>query len=467
MAKASMTPAKIEEDSKPNRRAEDMSMINIMPRKPINYSVNFAMLFAFTFRIHARILIAIPLISCLICNVGQGQSTAYVNATIETMGSDGKIENGTMIVRDDKILAVGADVKIPDDARVISMSGKTIMPGLIDPYFVFKTSPASTTTRTVTFNGRTFTIPSRAPLTTGSFVRVGEYFYPYKFNFKPALRSGITAGNLVSDGRGLSAFANMTDERNPEMLFKTEGYLFAKVTNQTSFLDVIRKPLTPTPVKKPTGSSATRTVTSQPSSTSTSPRPGSSSSSATDKNKPLWDSVREGKSPLFVNVNNEAAVAYVLQFIKKHEKVKLILVATGPNIFQSLDDIKSNKNVTVVLQPGIDRVPFTTDFMNVSQMLASKQVPFAISMSLSSSQLLSSQDDPMFPLAMLVRTGLDRETALKSVTIKPAQLLGIDKTHGSLEKDKQANFLVFDGDPLQTGSRLQQVILNGKKIHEN
>ena len=73
----------------------------------------------------------------------------------------------------------------------------------------------------------------------------------------------------------------------------------------------------------------------------------------------------------------------------------------------------------------------------------------------------------MFPLAMLVRTGLDRATALKSVTIKPAQLLGIEKTHGSLEKDKMASFLVFDGDPLQTGTRLQQVILNGKQIHED
>lgn len=73
----------------------------------------------------------------------------------------------------------------------------------------------------------------------------------------------------------------------------------------------------------------------------------------------------------------------------------------------------------------------------------------------------------MFPMAMLVKTGLDRDDALKSITIKPAELLGIEETHGSLEKDKQANFLVFDGDPLKTGSRLQQVYLNGNKIDAN
>jgi len=73
----------------------------------------------------------------------------------------------------------------------------------------------------------------------------------------------------------------------------------------------------------------------------------------------------------------------------------------------------------------------------------------------------------MFPMAMLVKTGLDRDVALKSITIKAAELLGLEETHGSLEKDKHANFLVFDGDPLKTGTRLQQVFLDGNKIHEN
>ena len=123
--------------------------------------------------------------------------------------------------------------------------------------------------------------------------------------------------------------------------------------------------------------------------------------------------------------------------------------------------------MTVVLQPGIDRVPFSADLMNVSQLLAEDEIPFCISMSLSKSQLSASQDDPMFPVAMLVKTGLDRDLALKSITIKPAELLGLEKTHGSLEKEKHANFLVFDGDPLKTGSRLQQVFLNGNRIHEN
>ena len=398
-------------------------------------------------------LVAIAIVTMIADGRTQAQTVAYTNATIETIAKAGALENATMVVSDGKIIEVGTDVEIPDDARVVSMAGKTIMPGIVDPYHVYKTSGASNV-RTVVFGGRTFTIPGGGPFSAGPFVRVGQYFDPFNLNFNPAKRTGITTANLVTDGRGLSAFANLTEETTAEMLFQESGLMFAKVTNQTAALDVIRKPLEPPKSK----STKKKTTTSDDKEKKLTPA---------EEIKKLWEAVREGKAPLFVNVNNEAAVAYLLQFAKKQEKLKLVLVATGPNLYQSLDQIKKNENVTVVLQPGIDRVPFSADLMNVSQMLAEQEIPFCISMSLSKSQLSASQDDPMFPVAMLVKTGLDRKVALKSITMKPAELMGIEKTHGSLEKDKHADFLVFDGDPLKTGSRLQQVFLNGKKIHEN
>ena len=398
-------------------------------------------------------LIAVAIVSLVHNGSAHAQSVAYTGATIETMGEAGRIENATIVVSDGKITEVGTDVEIPDDARIVSMAGKTIMPGIIDPYHVYKTTSARSV-RTVTFRGRTFQIPGGGPFSAGPFTRVGEFFDPFNLNFNPAKRTGITTANLVTDGRGLSSFANLDKDITAEMLFQDKGLMFAKVTNSTAALDVIRKPLEP-PKKKPTRKKTTTTDDKEKKLT------------PAEEIKKLWEAVQKGESPLFVNVNNEAAVAYVLQFVKKKEKLKLILVATGPNLYQSLDQIKDNKNVTVVLQPGIDRVPFSADLMNVSQLLADKEIPFCISMSLNKAQLSASQDDPMFPVAMLVKTGLDRDTALKSITIKAAELLGLEKTHGSLEKEKHANFLVFDGDPLKTDSRLQQVFLNGNKIHEN
>ncbi len=397
-------------------------------------------------------LLAASIVALLFSNAALAETVAYTGVTIETMGEAGRLENATMVVSDGKISEIGTDIEIPDDARLVSLAGKTIMPGIVDPYFVFKKTAVSST-RTVTFRGRTFTLPGGGPFSAGPFSRIGDYFDPFDFNFNPAKRTGITTANLVSDGRGLSALADLTDEATPEMLFQKDGKLFAKITNQTSALDVIRKPLEPP--KKSVEKKATPAKDPEKKLT------------PAEEIKKLWEDVQKGETPLFVNLNNEAAVAYLLQFAEKQEKLKLILVATGPNLYQSMDTIKKNKNITIVLQPGIDTVPFSADLMNVSQLLAEREIPFCISMSLSQSQMSASQDDPMFPMAMLVKTGLERDLAMKSITIKPAELMGIEKTHGSLEKEKHANFLVFDGDPLETGSRLQQVFLNGKKIHEN
>ncbi|MDG5768288.1 amidohydrolase family protein [Balneolales bacterium ANBcel1] len=60
--------------------------------------------------------------------------TAYQNARIITMDGDEVIENGTIVVRDNRILDVGPmeEVTIPDGAQLIDVFGKTIMPGIVD-----------------------------------------------------------------------------------------------------------------------------------------------------------------------------------------------------------------------------------------------------------------------------------------------------------------------------------------------
>ena len=57
---------------------------------------------------------------------------AFTNARIITMNGDEIITGGSIIVRDNRIEAIGNDLAIPDDAHVIDVTGKTIMPGLID-----------------------------------------------------------------------------------------------------------------------------------------------------------------------------------------------------------------------------------------------------------------------------------------------------------------------------------------------
>lgn len=61
-------------------------------------------------------------------------SIAFTGARIITMDGDKILENGTILIRDNKIADIGSKdaVSIPTDAKVYDMSGKTIMPGLVD-----------------------------------------------------------------------------------------------------------------------------------------------------------------------------------------------------------------------------------------------------------------------------------------------------------------------------------------------
>ncbi|HET7291907.1 MAG TPA: amidohydrolase family protein [Vicinamibacteria bacterium] len=62
--------------------------------------------------------------------------TAYVGARIVTMKGDEVVENGTLVVKDDRIVAVGsaASVPAPPGARTVDLAGKTVIPGLFDEH---------------------------------------------------------------------------------------------------------------------------------------------------------------------------------------------------------------------------------------------------------------------------------------------------------------------------------------------
>ncbi|MDY4192439.1 MAG: amidohydrolase [Oscillospiraceae bacterium] len=80
-------------------------------------------------------------------------------------------------------------------------------------------------------------------------------------------------------------------------------------------------------------------------------------------------------------------------------------------------------------------------------------------------------DHPELPIEQLplcagfaVEGGMDREEALRAITIHPAKMLGIDGRLGSLEPGKEADVLVFRRDPLSLGGRPEMVFCRGERI---
>lgn len=67
---------------------------------------------------------------------------------------------------------------------------------------------------------------------------------------------------------------------------------------------------------------------------------------------------------------------------------------------------------------------------------------------------------------MAVRAGMSREKALYALTMANAIMLDLDKRIGSLEKGKDADFIVLSGDPLSIYSHVLETWVEGKKVFD-
>ena len=69
-----------------------------------------------------------------------------------------------------------------------------------------------------------------------------------------------------------------------------------------------------------------------------------------------------------------------------------------------------------------------------------------------------------YTAARAVAYGLDRDAALRSITLNAARVLGVDQELGSLEKDKAATLIVTDGDALLVTTNVLHAFIDGREI---
>jgi len=409
--------------------------------------------------------------------------TAMVGATIETVGKAGQIKNGTILIRGSKIQAVGSDIEIPVNAWVIDVTGKTILPGIVDPYFVVTAarSTVAPESRTVTFGGRTFTIGGGAAPESTAFLRLADGFDVRTGPWSIAIRSGITTPHLVTSGFGQSIIAKTIPDHEELILDQLDGTLFVAASTRTDSMNLLRSGLEE---KSSSGNASGGDARARlaamrggrgggrggsDTTTSGAASPASSDGQSEKKlslSQQLWNDVKAGKKTLFVNANSAAAIVHVLKIVDQAKKAKVVLIADGADLFQAREAIK-NSSVMVVLRPRLETVPNSATRLNMAKELQNQKTNFSFSLSLNQADYSQSQDTPLFPVSALVHTGLSRTAALESLTINPAKLLGMEKTIGSIEVDKQANLVIFDTDPLESVGRVQQVYVDGRPVYEN
>ncbi len=83
-------------------------------------------------------------------------------------------------------------------------------------------------------------------------------------------------------------------------------------------------------------------------------------------------------------------------------------------------------------------------------------------------------DHPVIPVqylpvcaALAVREGMDHEEALRAITVNPAKICGIDSRVGSIEPGKDADLVLFRGDPLSLTAKPEAVVTGGRVLFQN
>jgi imidazolonepropionase-like amidohydrolase len=169
--------------------------------------------------------------------------------------------------------------------------------------------------------------------------------------------------------------------------------------------------------------------------------------------------VVSGKTPAIFNAYRaddiDTAIRIGTEF---HLKYMLASVTEGYLIREKIHEASVPCLVGAVMQPLEDLQTSNATYENAA-LLQQGGVPIAIMTGyvgyVPKSRIL------LFETAIAAANGLGIEPALRAITISPAKILGIDDKTGSLTKGKEADVVVFDGDPIEYTSHVQQVLVQG------
>jgi imidazolonepropionase-like amidohydrolase len=174
--------------------------------------------------------------------------------------------------------------------------------------------------------------------------------------------------------------------------------------------------------------------------------------------------VLDGNLPVFAHVQDLLQIRHALHIA---DEFGLRMILVGAADAWRVADLLAEKRIPVIVS-AVQRLPmrrwedYATPFQNPAKLHAAG-VLFAIATSGSLSSAPNERNLP-YEAAKAVAHGLPNEEALKAVTLYPAQILGVADRLGSLERGKDATFIVTDGDPLEITTRVEHAFIRGREL---
>lgn len=404
---------------------------------------------------------------------------AITNARIVTV-SGPVIDRGTVVFRDGLIIAVGANVTAPADARVIDGTGLTVYPGFIDANTNLAIPRPSPTPGGAggPFGGLFGqSAPSASSPNSPNLpgmqpeILASDLIRPGGSEIEAARSAGITTAHTAPRGNvflGQSALINLAGDTPQQMIVRSPvaqyiglqplgggnypGSLmgvFASVRQM--LLDARRyKELNDIYDRNPRGQK----------------RP------APDKSLEALQPVISGRMAIVMQANSEREIDRVLDLAKEFN-VKMIING-GREADRAAARLKA-ANVPVLLSlnfprrttaasPEAEPEPLRilrerVEAPKTAGSLASAGVRFAFQ-----SGGMTSINDYLANAGKAIENGLSRDDAIRALTIWPAEILGVASQLGSIEVGKIANLTITRGDLFARDRRIAHVFIDGKPV---
>jgi imidazolonepropionase-like amidohydrolase len=380
-------------------------------------------------------------------HANESQVIAFTGAQLLPITS-APIESGTIIIKDNKILALGKNIDIPANAKIIDVTGKVIMPGIVDTHSHVG-APGDTNERSKKVNPE---------------LRILDSFNPSDPKIHVALAGGITTANVMPGSGnvigGQTIYIKLTGDTVDDMLVPGSigGMKFANGTN-------------PKGDKAPNTRMATAAMAREAFYKAKAYVDKKNAAAKDDKkDAPEFDigneamaEILEGRRIIHFHSHRMDDIATVLR-LKKEFGFRLV-IQHGTESYK-LADMLANTEDVYVSHILIDSHGGKHETMEL-------RIDGAAILEKAGVKLALHSDDGVIDSRFLIRTaglamrgGLSREGALKSLTINGAKMLDLEDKVGSLEEGKDADLVIFDGDPLSLYSNVLETWIDGEKVYD-
>lgn len=390
---------------------------------------------------------------------------AITGATIIPVVGD-RIENGTILISDGRIEAVGKDISVPVEAKVIDASGHFVMPGMINVHSAAGMSQA---------NERNPNVP---------FLSVVDSIDPIAGFFDESRRNGVTTAAVVPGNStmigGRSAIVKTAGTYVEDMLVKRDASLKLSMapTTGSSRMSHIAK------LRQELQKAKDRITADQDK------EKAAEEKKADDKEKKAEDKKEDSTTAKSEEVKSAATAEDALRRLLEGEMPAIIYCQTSMDVPQALalvDEFQlkpilvlgrdcykaaklvADRKISVVLDSNMvywhtDPVTRKDEKIVLPKIFREAGASFVFQAADTGTTLGTHYF--WYQAATAVRYGMPEADALKALTIDSAKLLGIDNAVGSIEKGKDADLVILTGEPLNGSTWVKTTIVAGKVVYE-